>query len=201
MRKLLLALLMILVVGVAPAKAAETPAEVIQAFYDQLLAVMKNGKQLGFKGRVGQLAPAVDKAFDMPEMTRLTLGSAGKILTPEQMSQLTEAFRNYTFANYAANFDDFGGERFEIGQPRPQTNGTVVVPSKLTPGDGTPPVALDYVMRDDGGKWGITDILMEGAVSQVAMRRSEFVSVLRREGFPRLLETIEKKTEALGAKG
>jgi phospholipid transport system substrate-binding protein len=199
MRKLLIALAVVVLFQAPPASAAGQPAEVIQTFHDHLLAMMRKAKQLGFKGRVAELGPAVDKAFDLPEMTRLTLGTAARTLPPEQLAQLTQAFRSYTIASYAANFDNFGGERFEMGAVRPQANGSVVVPSKLIPGDGSQPVVLDYVMREEGGRWGITDVLMEGAVSQVAWRRSEFVSVLRRDGFPRLLETIEKKTEALAA--
>jgi len=56
-------------------------------------------------------------------------------------------------------------------------------------------------MREVEGHWGITDILAEGSVSQVAMRRSEFVSLLRREGYDTLLKTIEAKTNALATKG
>ncbi len=219
MRKILFALMMVLAVwdcqsdhlaaqggaggGLAfislftPAQAAEPPREVIVTFYDTLLSVMKRGAALGFKGRVDALTPAVDTAFDMSDMARLTLGASAKTLSADQFARFTEAFRRYTIANYAANFDSYEGQRFEVGEPRPGFDGSAVVPSKLVPGDGSAPVELDYVMRDVGGHWGITDVLAEGSVSQVAMRRSEFVSVLRREGFDGLLRTIDSKTRAL----
>lgn len=206
MRKLLLILSMVfLAAGVicaaGPAVAADSPRDSIVKFYDVLLDVMKNGKQLGFKGREERLTPLIDATFDMREMTRLTLGAAAKNLSPEQFAQLVEAFRRYTIASYADNFDDYGGESFVVGDVRQTPGGATVVPSKLVLTGTAAPVSLDYVMREIDGRWGITDILAEGSVSQVAMRRSEFVSLLRREGYDTLLKTIESKTSALATKG
>jgi len=200
MRKFLLILAMVFLAS-GMAQAAEAPRESIVKFYDVLLDVMKNGKQLGFKGREERLIPVIDATFDMREMTRLTLGAAAKSLSPEQFVRLVEAFRSYTIASYADNFDDFGGESFVVGESRQIAGGGTLVPSRLVLTGGSPPVSLDYVMREVEGHWGITDILAEGSVSQVAMRRSEFVSLLRREGYDTLLKTIEAKTNALATKG
>ena len=206
MRKIMLVVALLLF-AIAPAYAtegqateashpAEGPRDVIVHFYDSLVDVMKEGKQLGFAGRTERLNPVVGQAFDMAEMTRLSLGSAAKSLTPEQSAALIEAFRQFTVANYASNFDSFGGERFDVGAVRQGANGAVIVLSQLVPGDGGSAIQLDYVMRETDGHWGITDVLAEGAVSQVAMRRSEFVSVLRKNGFDALLEIIRQKTAA-----
>ncbi len=206
MRKMML-VLAVLLLGGAPAWSADAPGaavqpqDAIQHFYDGLLATMKSAKTLGFKGRFDALAPLVDRTFDMPEMTRLSLGYTAKSLSAGQLADLTAAFRRYTIASYAANFDDYNGERFDVGAPRTGQNGGVVVPSVLVPGDKSDPVQLDYVMHETAGHWGITDVLAEGAVSEVARRRSEFVSVLRHDGFDGLVKAIERKTDSLASKG
>jgi phospholipid transport system substrate-binding protein len=208
MRKMML-VLVLFVLAAVPAWSADQPPsgagdparDAIRHFYDGLVATMKSGRQLGFQGRFDALAPLVDQTFDMPEMTRLSLGYTAKSLSAEQLADLTAVFRRYTIASYAANFEEFGGERFDVGEPRPGQNGAVVVPSVLTPGDKSDPVQLDYVMHEISGRWGITDVLAEGAVSEVARRRSEFVSVLRKDGFDGLVKAIERKTDALASKG
>ena len=203
MRKMIV-VFAVLLMGALPARAgdaaSDAPRQAITRFYDGLLATMKSAKQLGFQGRYDALAPLVDQTFDMPAMTRLSLGYAAKSLSPEQLTELTKAFRRYTIASYAANFDGYNGERFDVGQPRGGENGAVVVPSVLVPGDNSDPVQLDYVMRDDAGHWGITDVLAEGSVSEVARRRSEFVSVLRKAGFDGLVKAIDQKADALASK-
>ena len=187
--------------GTFPAYAADRqPVDQIKDFDDGLLASMKAGKAAGMDGRSAVLAPVIDRVFDMPEMTRLSLGSSAKTLTDDQTKSLIDAFRKYTIASYAGNFDEFGGEKFEVGEPRPGVGDRVVVPTKLIPGDGTAPVSLDYVMHQTGGQWRVIDILAEGAVSQMAARRAEFVTVLRHDGFDGLLAAIAKKTQAAATK-
>ena len=88
------------------------------------------------------------------------------------------------------------GERFEVGEAHPSTGGAVVVPSWLVPAKGDP-TPIDYVMRETEGRWRIVDVLYDGTVSQVAVRRSEFVSIFRAKGLSGLIETIEKQAQAL----
>ncbi len=79
-----------------------------------------------------------------------------------------------TVANYASNFDSFGGEKF-IVDPAVQTRGTdKVVQSKLVTGDQTIP--FNYRMRQTGGSWKILDVYLNGTISQLATRRSDFAS-------------------------
>jgi phospholipid transport system substrate-binding protein len=41
----------------------------IQAFYEALLAGVKQAKDLGVQGRFEKLTPVVEKTFDLPTMT------------------------------------------------------------------------------------------------------------------------------------
>ncbi len=182
------------------ASVATAPARtVIVDFYHRLLTVMKDGPKLGFKGRYKMLEPAVDRAFAMESMAKLSLGVASTTLPAAEMTQFVKAFRDYTVANYAGNFTDYSGERFIVGEVSAIPGGAVVVSSKLVPAKGDP-VSLDYVMHRVDGKWGITDVLAEGSISQVAMRRSEFVSVLQRQGFSTLLKVLAEKAQVLAGK-
>ena len=181
------------------AQTDEAPKQVIQKFSDALLDVMMNGPKIGFKGREDKMRPAVADAYDMPAMTRGALGPASKKLTPEQFKQLTDAFDRYTVATYANQFNSFDGERFEVGEPRPSTDGAMVVPSKIVPSSGQP-TEIDYLMRQDQGGWKVVDVLLEGSVSQEAVRRSEFVSIYRRDGLQGLIDLLNRQTAAMEPK-
>lgn len=180
-----------------PGLAWAGPAEqVIQSFNERLLDAMKNGPKLGFKGRTEKLRPAVTEVYDMPSMTRSTLGASAAKLTAEEAAKLTETYLTFSVATYASQFDEWNGERFDVGQSRPSTGGSIIVPSWIVPktGDQT---SIDYVMREVDGHWKVIDVLYDGSVSQVAVRRSEFVSIFRSKGFAGLIEAIERQTAAL----
>src|SRR5258707_621389 len=96
-----------------PAAAEPTlPQAVVQRFYDTLLSVMKDSKELGFSGRYQKLKPAIESAYNLPLMSRLSVGPQWQSLTPEQQRQLSAAFAEFTVATYANRFDDYSGEKF-----------------------------------------------------------------------------------------
>jgi len=182
----------------AVAHAEDDPRVVVQTFSERLKTVMEQARQLGFHGREEQLRPAIEDAYDVPRMARSALGPASSKLAPEEMNQLATAFDHYTVATYAAQFDDYDGEKFEVGQPRPSTEGAVVVPTHIIARNGHE-TAIDYLLRQDaGGNWRIVDVLLDGAVSQVAVRRSEFMSIYRRQGLTGLVSLLDGKAEAMG---
>src|SRR5258706_13138525 len=103
----------VLAFAVAGAAQVPDPGRVpVQALDDGLLSIMKNAGQLGYKGRVDRIGPVVDQAFDLALMTRLAVGPSWTGMTPADKAALVGAFRRMTIAQYAANFDDWPGQRF-----------------------------------------------------------------------------------------
>jgi phospholipid transport system substrate-binding protein len=56
------------------------------------------------------------------------------------------------------------------------------------------PIELDYRLRNAEGSWRIIDVFMNGTVSELALRRSEYSSVFKRDGFELLLSSLEEKS-------
>lgn len=179
------------------ADAGAAPASSVQQFYDDLLGVMKEAKRLGFDGRYGRLAPTIERSFDLPLMSRISIGPVWAQIPAEQQQRLTHAFSRYTISVYANRFDDYGGERFEVdAQGAANANG-VVVNTRLVKSNGEK-VVLNYLMhQDSSGTWKIIDVYLSGTVSELATRRSEFAAVLQRAGADGLLREIEQRTAAL----
>ena len=181
----------------AAADPGATPAALVQRFYDELLAVMKEAKRLSFDQRYSRLTPAVNRSFDLPLMTRIAFGPGWTQIAADQQQRLTAAFSRYTVSVYANRFDDYGGERFEV-EPRAATNANgVVVNTRLIKSNGEP-VVLNYLLHQDAaGGWKIIDVYLSGTISELATRRSEFASVLQRAGAEGLVQMIEQRAAAL----
>ncbi len=174
-----------------------SPAAPVQSFYDTLLQAMKGGAKLGFKGRYDLLAPAIRRSFDLPLMTRLTTGLDWQKLSADEQQKLIAAFSDFSIANYASQFDDYSGERFDVDpNPVKTDNGDVIVKTKLVQVKDEP-VQLDYLMRQEPDGWKIIDVYLSGTISQLAARRSEFSAVLRRDGAAGLINLLHQKTAQL----
>jgi len=171
------------------------PVAVIRRFYDELLAVMKEGKRLSFDQRYQRLAPVVTRTLELALMARLSVGPDWAQLRPEQQKQLTDVFSRYTIAVYANRFDDFNGEKFEVDPaPAASANGTVVN-TRIVKSNGEK-VAINYLMRQGGGGWQAIDVYLSGTISELASRRSEFAAVLRQSGADGLIKLLEQRTAA-----
>jgi phospholipid transport system substrate-binding protein len=181
----------------AAADPGAAPAALVQRFYDELLAVMKEAKRLSFDQRYSRLTPAVNRSFDLPLMTRIAIGPGWTQIAADQQQRLTAAFSRYTVSVYANRFDDYSGERFEV-EPRAATNvNGIVVNTRLIKSNGEP-VVLNYLLhQDEAGGWKIIDVYLSGTISELATRRSEFASVLQRGGAEGLVQMIEQRAAAL----
>lgn len=176
------------------ASAAEPAPGIIRGFYDSLLGVMKGAATLGFGGRYQRLKPAVEKTFNLPLMTRLAVGPGWEGMTPPQQQRMAASFADLTVTTYASRFDGYDGETFEVAPDTSASPSGPVVRSRLVKKEGDP-VVLNYLMRDADGGWRAIDVFLGGTISELATRRSEFSSVLRRDGAEGLLALLQQRIQ------
>jgi len=191
MRSHIAAMLTVALAVPAPALAQADPARgTIQALDDSLIAIMKaKGTQ---QSRAAAIAPAIDRAFDLPLMTRLAVGPGWTQIAPADQQGLVAAFRRMTIAQYAANFDSWSGETFTIAPQVEARGGDKLVRTTLNQ-PGKAPIAIAYRLRGNR----IIDIFYRNSISQIATRRSDFAAVLAKGGAKALITHLD----ALAAKG
>jgi phospholipid transport system substrate-binding protein len=184
--------------GALPPDAA---AGAVEGLHETLLGVMQEADALGFSGRLERIRPVLLELYDFPFMAEKSVGLGWRQLDDEGRSQLVDAFSRLAIATYAARFDRYDGARFESLGVQPATHGTVLVKTQIVRESGET-VALDYRMRPVEGRWRIIDVFLNGTVSELALRRSEYSGVLKREGFDALIQAIEQKiaSQERGAK-
>jgi phospholipid transport system substrate-binding protein len=170
-------------------------SDTVQGLYDALLSTMKNGRTLGKSGRFTQLEPVIHRSFDIPLMARLSIGSSWATLSEAQRQQVTESFERYISAIYADRFDSYAGQKLQVTGEQPAAAG-VMVRSQIVKANGEP-VNVDYMMRRNGNAWLICDIYLDGAISEVATRRSEFAALLKKEGIDGLIVALNRKADIL----
>ena len=169
----------------------------MRAFYSTLLDTMRNGPQLGAQGRYARLAPSIAQNFDMPFMTRLAVGPEWTTLTQAQQAQVTAAFERYVAAVYAERFHKYSGEQLTVTGEQASPAGTVIL-SQIVPSDGDA-VHINYLMRQNGSAWQIADVYLNGTISELATRRSEFSGILKTQGINGLIQALNNKAAALAS--
>ena len=169
--------------------------DTVKGLYNALLSTMKNGRILGQSGRFTQLEPVIRRSFDIASMARLSVGPSWAGLTEGQRQQVSESFGRYVSAIYADRFDSYAGQRLEVTGEQPAPSG-IMVKSQIIKASGEP-VKVDYMMRRSGDNWLISDIYLDGAISEVATRRSEFAAILKNDGIDGLIAALNRKADIL----
>ncbi len=170
-----------------------TARQVVEKLQADLIAVMKDGNKLGYAGRYEKLKGPVSNSHDLTKIARIVVGKEGEKLSEEQQQKMEDAFSKLSIASYAHNFKDYSGESFVFDSEEETTRGGVVVHSHLVIPDDKP-VKFDYMLKEKGNSWRIINIIANG-VSDLALKRSEYTTILQREGFDALIAKINEKIE------
>ncbi len=169
----------------------------IQRLDAALLAAMKAGRGTAFSERSAALEPVIEQTFDLEAVLAASVGLAWGGVPSDQKVQLLATFRRYTVANYAANFDNYTGQSFQVSPTvRSVGNGEVVVGTKIIGADGSSN-KLDYVMRNTASGWKAVDVLADGSISRVAVQRSDFRHLLNTGGTTALMAGLQQKVATL----
>jgi phospholipid transport system substrate-binding protein len=191
-------LLVLALIDPSAARAASvsgSASDTVRAFYGVLLDTMRNATALGVHGRFKELAPVVQRAFDLPLMTRLSIGLAWNRLTADQKEHAVSAFGRFVTATYASRFDGYSGEKFPVLGELNIDHG-VLVRTQIIKSDGET-VSINFVTQDNDTAWQIRDVYLGGTLSELATRRSEFAAILRASGVDGLIATLNKKADEL----
>lgn len=183
------------ILGPQPVQAQATdPAVVqVQGFYDVLVASMKSGGTP--KSRYEKLKPVVDKAFDLSAMTATAVGPGWAALPDADKKALIDAFSRMTIANYAKNFDSYGGEKFTVEPASIARGNDHFVKSSMKTAKET--IAFNYRMHQVGSDWKITDVYLAGNISQMAQKRSDFAASFASGGAQGLIKQINALTDKM----
>jgi phospholipid transport system substrate-binding protein len=184
-----------------PARAANGPgsvgsAAIVEQLHARLLKVMKVARNLEIAERFKRLEPAVADAYSMAKMLHLTVGSEWSKARPDQRERLLNAFSDISVGTYARRFNGYSGEHFKTIAARPGPRGTILVETQIVRREKAP-VLLTYVTLKVGKNWRIVDVLLDNAISELAVRRSEYRRIVQRDGIDGLIRALRKKADAL----
>ncbi|MGH8499591.1 MAG: ABC transporter substrate-binding protein [Methylococcales bacterium] len=173
-------------------------SQVIESLNSALLDVMKNATALGYQGRFEKLAQVIESTHDLEYIARFSIGKTSwDKLGDDQRQKFVDSFKQYSIATYASRFNGYSGETFRITGEQAAKRGQIQVTSFLDiPGEES--VDFMYLLLPDKGTLKIVNIIVDG-VSDLALKRSEFMSRLVDKGFEALLTHLAEKTAEYAA--
>jgi phospholipid transport system substrate-binding protein len=173
------------------APSAESARAMIEEVSGDVLTILSDPSR-GDRQKFDALVVLLEEPIDLELVGRLILGRHWRTADDGQRRQYLELFREYALANLASKLHLYQGQSFEVTGAKVVSDKDALVTSRIL-SDGEPPLQVDWRLRqqNDGGLVTI-DLIVEG-VSLIVTLRSEFASVIERQGFDGLLGELRQR--------
>lgn len=160
------------------------PGARVSGFHGELLKAMQSG--LDFAGRCEALRNTVAEFFDIETISRISLGRTWRSLDAQSQAEFADLLQRLIVATYASRFDAYNGQSFHTLSSEAASRGWVVK-TELARSTGEK-VTLDYYFRDAG----VFNVVADG-VSDLSLRRADYNSIVKSDGYTALLEHLRSK--------
>lgn len=178
--------------------AAESPDELVKRTAEDVLAVVKNDKDIQAGNQQKIFALAEEKIlpnFNFDRVSRLVLGKNWTKATPEQKTAFQQEFRTLLLRTYATALSKYKNQVIEYKPFRLDDGATSATVKTVILQPGGQPIAVDYALEKQGDSWKVYDIVIE-SVSLVTNYRSQFAQEIRQNGLDSLIKKLADKNKA-----
>ncbi len=151
--------------------------ELVRVVVDEINAIIASGKSEA--AMIQDFERLFVQNADLPVIARSTLGSSGRVASPEALKSYQDALVGYISRKYGKQFRSFAGTTIEVKNVLErgrfyEVNSVVYVRGKT-------PLRIAFRVSDRAGRIRFFDMLVEG-ISLISVERTEIGAVLDRFG-------------------
>ena len=185
-----------LVAITVPLHADSGPMDVVKGLVTPALQILGD-KSTPLKERQEKLRNLVGSSnFDFTAMARSALGLHWKDLNDQQRDDFTKTFTSFLQDSYLSRIQDYSGQQVNYLGVSDIDAGRSEVKTTIDQAGGKAPIQVNYMLRQDGGKWLIYDVTVDN-ISIAANYRNQFNRVINNQGFDTLLADLKRKQQGL----
>ncbi len=176
---------------------ASSPMDDLKAPIEQVVGILRDPQYKNPNMRQQQrdrIAQITNQVFDYKIMSRLALGFNWKSFSPQQQVEFVKVFGDLLNNTYIEKVQGEykGDETVQFLSQDMIASGKAIVKTQILRKPTNIPVV--YAMLQDGGKWRIYDVSIEG-ISLIKNYRSQFDQILEKSSPAQLIERVKKKSD------
>lgn len=177
----------------------ENPGDVMQAFIQDVQDIwvpLNRQEGASYDSRRDWTIEVVHNRFDVPQMSRRSLGTMWRVLSPEQQAQYSDLFFDLLVETVIDWLDAYDGEVFEILSVREAgQNSEIVTQFEYANGQT---LRATWVTRAIDGVYLIRDVRVSG-ISLTSDFRGRHQNALRKDDIDGLFAFLESAIDRLKA--
>jgi phospholipid transport system substrate-binding protein len=185
---------LIIVIILLSSSNVKTDSEIIEKLnilHNGLVKISKKkikGNELDF------ILDIVKKTYDCKKMGRMVVGSTWKEISSNKKKEFIETFEEFIAVNYLRRFRKIDNLEFQYHQTKEIGKKFRLAETSLI-SDGHENFNINYLFHNKNGGWNIFDVLLDGSISEIATKKSEFSKILKDGGINSLVITLKEKNK------
>ena len=167
-----------------------TPSETINLLHNSLKKIVSSN--IDHK----KVQSVISNTYNIERMLALIIGEVWKKSISKDQMALKKVFEEYIAKNYILRFKNIKNLEFgkleinQAGKSYQMAKTKLIINSKNI-------VPLSYLLNQTNNSWKIFDVLIDGSISEIATKKSEFKNFINQGDLTPLLEALRKKNSTL----
>ena len=130
----------------------------------------------------------VKNSYDLEKMGKIIIGVDWKQMDTKSQKEFINVFKRFISVNYFRRFNKINELNFEHQTVKVIGDKFKLAGVILTADNEK--LKIDYLLGFKNEKWKIFDVLLDGSISEVATKKSDFKKIIKEEGVKGLVKNL-----------
>tara|TARA_B100000963_G_scaffold114953_1_gene100138 strand:+ start:186 stop:1082 length:897 start_codon:yes stop_codon:yes gene_type:complete len=166
-------------------KASEDPIKTVNFLHQGLRKISSNNNS-----DLKNVLKVINRTYDVEKMLKMIIGADWKNQENEKKKELIIVFKEYISKNYLKRFSKINDVSFSNEKKEKISSEFFLVRSNLV--IKKEKISIDYLLSLKDNTWKIFDVLLDGSVSEIATKKSEFRIYIKEKKIDELIEALKK---------
>ena len=136
---------------------------------------------------------AVKNSYDLEKMGKIIIGVDWKQIDTNTQKEFIDVFKRFISVNYFRRFNKINELDFEHQTVKVIGDKFKLARVILTADNEK--LKMDYLLGFKNEKWKIFDVLIDGSISEVATKKSDFKKIIKEEGISGLVKNLRIRNQ------
>ena len=136
---------------------------------------------------------AVKNSYDLEKMGKIIIGVDWKQIDTNTQKEFIDVFKRFISVNYFRRFNKINELNFE-NQTVKLVGDKFKLARVILTADNEK-LKIDYLLSFKNEKWKIFDVLIDGSISEVATKKSDFKKIIKEEGVSGLVKNLRIRNQ------
>ena len=135
----------------------------------------------------------VKNSYDLEKMGKIIIGIDWKQIDTKTQKEFINVFKRFISVNYFRRFNKINELHFEH-QTVTNIEDKFKLARVILTADNEK-LKIDYLLGFKNEKWKIFDVLLDGSISEVATKKSDFKKIIKEEGVSGLIKNLSIRNQ------